>query len=57
MKDKKYTIEDALKDLQQLDEDMEETFDLRFDEKFGTGTDVFSADEYLKRMKEMREFK
>lgn len=39
-----------------LDEDAEEDFDTRFDEKFGTGTDVFSADEYLKRMKQMRDF-
>lgn len=57
MNDEKYTIKDALKDLKQIDEDAEETFDIRFDKKFGTGTDVFSADEYLKRMKEMREFK
>ena len=32
-------------------------FDKRFDEKFGTGTDVFDVDEYMKRMKEMKEFK
>lgn len=32
-------------------------FDKRFDEKFGTGTDVFTVEEYLKRMKEMAEFK
>ena len=35
----------------------EDDFDKRFDEKFGTGTDVFDVDEYMKRMDEMREFK
>ena len=31
-------------------------FDKRFDEKFGTGTDVFTVEEYLVRMKETSTF-
>lgn len=34
-----------------------ESFDSRFDKEFGTGTDVFSFDEYLERMRRMAEFK
>lgn len=43
-------------ELSRLDED-EESFDSRFDKEFGTGTDVFSFDEYLERMRRMAEFK
>ena len=38
------------------EESQQDDFDKRFDEKFGTGTDVFDADDYMKRMDEMREF-
>ena len=36
---------------------LQDDFDKRFDEKFGTGTDVFDVEDYFKRMKEMKEFK
>ena len=35
----------------------QDDFEKRFDEKFGTGTEVFDTEDYFKRMKEMREFK
>ena len=34
----------------------ESDFDKRFDEEFGTGTDVFTIDEYLERLDEMIKF-